>query len=155
MWIRFVAVPAPPPNLPVLVLDGSLVDDYASFVEEANRAIFPGYVESVGRPWAGNLDAFNDILGGGMGTPDGGFVLRVLDAAKLRAALGYPATISRLEGVLERCHPTNRGSVAARIERARRHEGETLFDELVQIIRTHGPGGVESEDCVFLELRDG
>jgi hypothetical protein len=137
------------------VLDGSRVTDFTSFVEEANRSIFPGYVDSVGRPWSGDLDAFNDILRGGMGTPDGGFVFRFHHAAEIREALGYPATIARLEEVLERCHPTNRVSIAARIERARRHEGETLFENIVEIICAHGPGGEEGEDWVILELDDG
>jgi hypothetical protein len=143
------------PDQPVLVLDGSLVTDFASFVDEANRSIFPGYVESVGRPWSGSLDAFNDILRGGMGTPDGGFVFHIRHPSKVREALGYPATIEWLEEMLRRCDPTNRESVGARIERARRHEGPTLFDEVVEIIRTHGPGGREEEDSVLLELGEG
>lgn len=142
----------PPGDLPVLVLDGSRITDFASFIEEANRSIFPGYVESVGRPWSGNLDAFNDILRGGMGTPDGGFVFRFLDTPNIRKALGYPATVRWLEEMLGRCHATNRESIAARIVLARRHEGETLFDVVEEIIRVHGPGGRESEDSVLLEL---
>ena len=141
-------------DLPVLVLDGSRVTDFASFVDEANRSIFPEYLESAGQPWSGNLDAFNDILRGGMGTPDGGFAFRIRHAAKVREALGYQATIKWLEEMLRRCHSTNRESVGARIERTRRHDGPTLFDEVVEIIRTHGPGGREEEDSVLLELDD-
>jgi hypothetical protein len=33
--------------------------------------------------------------------------------------------------------------------------GPTLFDEIVEIIREHGPGGRESEDGVVLELLSG
>lgn len=57
--------------------------------------------------------------------------------------------------MLRRCHPTNRESVGARIDRARRHDGTTLFDEVVEIIRAHGPGGRAEEDSVLLELDDG
>lgn len=142
-------------GLPVLVLDGAQVTDFASFVEEANRSIFPEYRESAGRPWSGSLDAFNDILRGGMETPDGGFVFRIRNTAQVREALGYPATIEWLEGTLRRCHPTNRESVGARLERARRRDGTTLFDEVVEIIRTHGPGGREKDDSVLLELDGG
>jgi hypothetical protein len=150
-----VSVSSPPtPDLPVLALDGSRVTEFASFVEEANRSVFPGYAESVGRPWSGNLDAFNDILRGGMGTPDGGFVFRLKDTANIRKALGYAETTRWLEETLERCHPTNRESVAARIELARRNDGETLFDVIVEIIRVHGPGGREPEGSVVLELDD-
>ena len=144
----------PPPDLPVLVLEGSRITDFASFVEETNRSIFPGYRESVGRPWSGSLDAFNDILRGGMGTPDGGFVFRLQDTATVRRALGYRETVKWLEEMFERCHPANRQSVGARLALARRGQGETLFDVVVEIIRIHGPGGREGENQVLLELDD-
>jgi hypothetical protein len=35
---------------------------------------------------------------------------------------------------------------------SRRGQGATLFDEIVDIIREHGPGGRESEDSIVLEL---
>jgi hypothetical protein len=38
------------------------------------------------------------------------------------------------------------------ISSARRCEGPTLFDEIVEVVRDHGPGGGESEDGVLLEL---
>ncbi|HEY7372734.1 MAG TPA: barstar family protein [Polyangia bacterium] len=38
--------------------------------------------------WRGNLDAFNDILRGGFGTPDGGFVLVWQDHATSQHRLG-------------------------------------------------------------------
>jgi hypothetical protein len=69
-----------------------------------------------------------------------------------RAALGYEETTRRLERLLLTCHPSNRPDIEARISSARRSEGPTLFDEVVEIIRDHGPGGNESEDGVLLEL---
>jgi hypothetical protein len=89
---------------------------------------------------------------GGFGTLDNGWVLRWLNSASSRTALGYDATIRRLEGLLLTCHPSNRPSVQARISKALRGEGPTLFDDIVEIIRDHGPGGAESEDGVVLEL---
>jgi hypothetical protein len=35
---------------------------------------------------------------------------------------------------------------------ARCRQGSTLSDQIVEIIRDHGPGGIESEDGVLLEL---
>jgi hypothetical protein len=35
---------------------------------------------------------------------------------------------------------------------ARRGRGPTLFDEIVEVLREHGPGGRESEDSIVLEL---
>lgn len=99
-----------------------------------------------------NLDAFNDILRGGFGTPDGGFTLRWLNHEVSQRRLGYDETVRQLELRLQRCHPSNRKSVAAELARAQAHTGPTVFDWLVEIIRIHGPDGEEAEDRVELVL---
>lgn len=104
-------------------------------------------------PWGRNFDAFNDVLRGGFGTPERGFVLLWTNSERSREALGYEATVRWLEQKLPRCHPTNVPQVEADLEAARRREGQTLFDILVEIIRTHGPGREEEEDGVELQLR--
>ena len=47
----------------------------------------------------------------------------------------------------------NREGVRARLQAARAGVGPTLFDKLIEIIETHGPGGAEADDSVDLELR--
>jgi hypothetical protein len=42
--------------------------------------------------------------------------------------------------------------VAGRLSNARAEQGPTLFDEIVDIIRLHGPGGDEPDDEIDLEL---
>jgi hypothetical protein len=79
-------------------------------------------------------------------------VLRWLNSELSRSALGYEATTQRLERLLLTCHPSNRSNIELRILRARRGQGPTLFDEIVEIIREHGRGGNESDDGVVLEL---
>jgi hypothetical protein len=79
-------------------------------------------------------------------------VLKWLDSESSRAGLGYAETIRRLERLRLSCHPSNRSGIDARIGSARRGEGPTLFDEIVEIIRDHGPGGTESADRVLLEF---
>ena len=96
---------------PVLTLDGSKMTDLSAFYNEVSRSLIPG------ARWGRNKDALSDILRGGFGTPDGGFILRWLNADESRKLLG-----------------------------------QTLFDELVEIIRIHGPGGAEHEDGVDLDL---
>ena len=105
-----------------------------------------------GHTWRGNLDTFNDLLRGGFGTPENGWVLRWLNSESSLAALGYGETTRRLEGLLLTCHPSQRSIIQARISSARRGEGPTLFDEIVGIIRDHGPGGSQPDDGVLLEL---
>jgi RNAse (barnase) inhibitor barstar len=132
-------------DLPVLVIDGANFSDFDAFAREFSR-LLRNYT------WRGNLDAFNDLLRGGFGTPEHGWVLRWLNSESSRAALGYEETARRLDSLLLTCHPSQRPKIQARINSARRGEGPTLFDEIVDIIRVHGPGGNESEDGVFLEL---
>jgi hypothetical protein len=124
--------------LPVLVIDGADFSDLDGFAREFSKLLRD-------HTWRGNLDAFNDILHGGFGTPEDGWVLRWRNSEQSRAALGYDATIRRLEQLLRGGHPSHRPAVRARIGRARRGEGPTLFDEIVEIIRDHG-------DDVVLEL---
>lgn len=134
------------PGKPVLVIDGSRCTTFAGFAEEFSK-LLTNYT------WRGNLDAFNDILRGGFGTPEGGFILRWERSDLSRRALGHEATAARLEELLTTCHPTNREHVIARLEAARSGVGPTLFDEVVEIIQIHGPGGAEAASGVDLELR--
>lgn len=101
--------------------------------------------------YGGNLDAFNDVLRGGFGSPEGGFVLRWKNSEASKHNLGYDETISFLERKLETCHPTNIEYVRQDLALARNREGETLFDIICGIIRVHGPGGDEEEDGIYRE----
>jgi hypothetical protein len=135
----------PSGDLPVLVIDGAAFSDFEGFAREFTR-LLDDYT------WSGNLDAFNDILRGGFGTPEDGWVLTWLNSELSRAALGYEATARRLDGLLATCHPANRARIEAEIARAHSGQGPTRFDQIVGIIRDHGPGGTESEDGILLEL---
>ena len=129
----------------MLVIDGSAFDDFAGFASEFSK-LLDDY------RWRGNLDAFNDILRGGFGTPEDGFVLRWLDSDRSRIILGKSATIEYLEGILARCHPSNREYIGARLAATRHGAEPTLFDLIVEIILDHGPDGKQSADGVDLEL---
>ncbi|WP_326955423.1 hypothetical protein [Amycolatopsis sp. NBC_01286] len=132
-------------DLPVLTIDGACFLDFDGFTREFSR-LLRGYT------WRGNLDAFDDILGGGFGTPDNGWVLRWLNSGTSRSALGYEATVRRREQLLLTCHPSNRPTIQAEVVEAKRGEGPTLFDEIVGIIREHGPDGDGTGDGIRLEL---
>ena len=132
-------------HLPILIIDGSRFGDLPGFAREFS-ALLDDYT------WTDSLDAFNDILRGGFGTPESGFVLRWLHSDRSRVALAWDATIEWLARTLQRCHPSNRAHFSEQLAQAGRHEGSTLFDWLTEIIRDHGPGGRESEDNVHLEL---
>jgi len=131
---------------PVYEIDGRDFATLQDFCGVVSRVLIPG------AEWGHNLDAFNDILRGGFGTPEGGFVLRWVNSAVSRERLGYPETVRQLERRLTRCHPLNRQSVGEDLERARQGLGPTVFDWLVEIIEVHGADGREQEDGVELVL---
>ncbi|GAA1869416.1 barstar family protein [Myceligenerans crystallogenes] len=68
-------------DLPVRTLDGASFTDFEGFAAAFSRLLD-------GHTWTGNLDAFNDILRGGFGTPENGWILRWTHSAASRAALG-------------------------------------------------------------------
>jgi hypothetical protein len=86
---------------PVLVIDGAAFIDFEGFAREFSRLL-------CNYTWRGNLDAFNDILGGGFGTPEHGWVLRWQNSELSRTALGHEATTRRLESW---CAPAIRPTV--------------------------------------------
>jgi hypothetical protein len=79
-------------GLPVLVIDGASFSDFDGFAREFSRLL-------CNYSWQGNLDAFNDLLRGGFGTPEDGRILRWLIRATLRSVMSLsrlPATMSCL-----------------------------------------------------------
>lgn len=132
---------------PVIHIDGSTFETLEGFFECFSNAALDG--SRRGR----NLDAFNDVLRGGFGTPDGGFVMVWVNHETSRQRLGYAETRRQLSLRRERCHPANIPLVDEDIERANRNQGATVYDWLLGIISVHGPGGSEAEDGVDLELR--
>lgn len=128
-------------------IDGTAFSTLEGFFEEVSRAVIPG------AEWGHNLDAFDDILSGGFGTPAEGFELVWKDHALSKDRLGYPETVRQLERRLTRCHPTNREYVAKDLAAAKSGSGSTVFDWLIEIIRDHGLGGDQEEDRVLLSLR--
>lgn len=128
------------------VIDGGRFSTLEEFYDEISHVLIPEC------GWGENLNAFNDILRGGFGTPDEGFVLRWENSEISRQKLGYPETARQLRSSLETCHSTNRDRVEADIRDAEMEVGPTVFDWLVEIIQTHCNNGAESEDGVELEL---
>ena len=129
----------------MLIIDGSRFDDFAGYCREFS-ALLDDWT------WRGNLYAFNDILRCGFGTPEDGFVLRWVNSARSREAIGWSATIEKTEQKLEGCYPTTRDHVQTALKCARRHEGQTSSTRS-STSKDHGPGGAESKDRVELELQ--
>ena len=77
------------------IIDGSKITSQDAFYDEISRVLIPG------QEWGRNLDAFNDLLRGGFGTPENGFSLIWMQAAYSKEKLGY-----HFEAIVEiiRCH---------------------------------------------------
>jgi hypothetical protein len=115
----------------VYVVDGSRFSTLGECAAEFTRVL------GLTMPWDGNLDAFNDFLRGGFGTPDEGFILTWRRSDISRQRLGYGETLHWLEERVHHCHPSNVAHFQEQITIARRQDGETLFDTLVATVRDH------------------
>jgi RNAse (barnase) inhibitor barstar len=127
-------------------IDGSRFATLEEFYEEVSQVLIPG------ESWGRNLDAFNDILRGGFETPPKGFTIEWKNHALSKERLGYDETVRQLEIRLGSCHPSNRDNVSRELERARAHQGPTVFNWLIDIIGIHCRGGREEDDGVELLL---
>jgi len=130
----------------IYVIDGDDFSNLPEFAAVFSKVVLQDYV------WQGNLNAFNDILRGGFGTPEEGFVLIWKNSIKSKRDLGYSETERGLEQLSETCLPDNQPDLLQYKEQARNRQGGTIFDWLIEILREHGPGGSEQEDGVILKL---
>ena len=115
-----------------IVIDGNNFSDEEGFYDEINRLLTRDLTWKTGH----NPAAFNDLLRGGFGFHEYGEELEIkwINADKSRKDLGYDETVRFWEQRLATCHPSNRETVQKRIEDAKNHSGETLFDLFVSII---------------------
>lgn len=119
---------------------GANFSDFAGFVKECNRA----FISQFGGDWNGHLDAFNDYLS----WAEAPYTLRWKQAWKSRQVLGYEAMIVWcLHRILE-CNPPSQSPFWNDLDAARRQEGPTLFERLVEII-------LDNSELVQLELEEG
>lgn len=122
----------------IYILEGAEITSLEEFWRVIGQA-----VNGPGGYFGRNLDAFNDCLCGGYGTPeDGDFVIEWRDHEVSRRNLGYPETVRQLEIRLGRCHPSNRPTVRVDLEAARACRGTTVFDWLVEIINDQVPSAL-------------
>jgi RNAse (barnase) inhibitor barstar len=87
-------------------IDGTRFSTMEEFFDEVSRVLILGVF------WGHNLDGFNDILRGGFGTPEEGFLLVWNNSNISLQRLGYIETARQLELRLNKCHPSNRDQVA-------------------------------------------
>lgn len=107
-------------------IDGHRFSNLEEFYQEIDRV----YTRDLPWRWGHNLDSLDDIVGGI--APDGHHLFIWENANLSQRALGYEETIRWLEPKVESLGP-QAGHLADMLEAARRHEGPTLFDMIVEI----------------------
>jgi hypothetical protein len=121
-------------------IDADNFDNFDGFIREFNRV----FQSQLGEEWHGNLDVFNDYLR----WLDAPYTIKWRKSWKSRRDLGYEATIVwYLRKILESDHPS-KSQWWDELDAARKREGSTLFDWLVEMISDNAPD-------VTLELDDG
>lgn len=115
-----------------ITIDGTNFSNIEEFYDEIDRLLTKNLTWKTGH----NMDAFHDLLRGGFGVHEYGEGIEFywVHADKSRQDFGYEATVSYWERILQRCHPANREIVRQKMETAKAHEGETLFEMIVDQI---------------------
>jgi RNAse (barnase) inhibitor barstar len=108
------------------IIDGNDFDDLEGLYDQISVVMLPGIV------WGHNLDALNDVLYGDFGVLKEEFTLIWKNAARSRQKLGYEYTIEFWEKRLLR-NP----DLKEKLEKAKQHKGQTVFDVLMEIIYDH------------------
>ena len=75
----------------VYEIDGAEFESLELFYDFFSAKLIPNAI------WGRNLDALNDVLRGGFGTPEEGFILRWKNAELSKERLGYGETIRQLQ----------------------------------------------------------
>ncbi|GAB3280610.1 hypothetical protein GCM10027347_55850 [Larkinella harenae] len=116
-------------------IDGSAINDIASFYEEINRVFMGSESWRIGH----SLDAFHDLLFGGYGALQGAQSVELhwhhMDHS--RKALGYQTTRAYYLDKLRPGSPYNKKLVEEKLEALESGRGETYFDSILAIIAEH------------------
>ncbi len=118
-----------------LLLEGSAIDDIASFYAEINRVFMAGEDWQLGA----SLDALDDLLYGGYGALAGHAAVSVhwRDIAHSRMALGVAATRAWLHDKRARPGTFNLQIIDAQLDALARGVGQTYFDIVMDIFAAH------------------
>ncbi len=118
-----------------ILLDGNKFSNLSSFYD----AVKSGLTKDLGWAMGRNLDSCHDTLRGGFGVYEYAEPVRLiwLHSDKSRNDLGWDETVKYLSAKVTSCHPANVDSVKRDLALAESHEGKTLFELIVDIIKGH------------------
>jgi len=113
-------------------VDGARFSTLSEAASEVTRALdFPV-------PWTGNLDTLDDVLMRWLGDPRNEKVIVWRNSEASRKRLAYEETVRWYERHLPLCDVSAFTWFEQRLAAAQERKGQTIFDWLVEIIRSHG-----------------
>lgn len=123
----------------VIVIDGRKFTDLEGFfclMYEIFRA------DDCTTAFGHNLDAFNDLLGGGFGIHGVGepIIIKWINYGESRKALGYEETARYYKDKLEKTRFSDNYVLRRRMDQALERRGRTLLDMITGIIREDETG---------------
>ena len=110
------------------IVDGTCFTNLEEFYDHVSSVLIPGL------DWGRHLDAFTDILFWPVPEAEMPYTLIWRHADLSRERLGHAEMVQWIEDALQHCHPSNIPELKERLVSAKRGEGQTLFDLLVEII---------------------
>ena len=134
LWTDFKLLASSNPDLGMAVIDGYKINDIASFYHEIN-AVYMSH-----ESWQiGSLDGLDDLFYGGFGTFKDAASHTIVwkDIAHSSASLGTETTLVYYQGKLGAQSPFNQIHFQKKIEELKAGQGETYFDIVAEIIRSH------------------
>jgi hypothetical protein len=134
LWNDFQQFTQRNPDLGVALIDGSKIDDIASFYDEINAVYMPHESWQIG-----SLDGLDDLFYGGFGTFKNATSHAIVwkDIAHSSASLGTETTLAYYQEKLGAQSPFNQTHFQKKLEELKAGQGETYFDIVAEIIRSH------------------
>ncbi|KXH86000.1 hypothetical protein [Chryseobacterium kwangjuense] len=115
-------------------------------INASNFSDLPGFYDEVSSvlmkdtDWkVGTLDGFDDILYGGFGVFENGEPIEIIwkESQKSKEDLGFEATRTFYENKIRQGKPFNIKLIQEKMDDLISGKGQTLFEILVEIIRSH------------------
>ena len=118
----------------MIVIHGGHFSSLGGFYEEASNVLMKDTDWKVG-----TLDGFDDILYGGFGVIEGKEEIEIIwkESQKSKEDLGFKATCEFYENKIRQGKPFNIELIQQKLDELTEGKGQTLFEILIEIIKSH------------------
>lgn len=118
-----------------IVIQGENIHDIPSFYQEINRLFMQNEDWKIGN----SLDALDDLLYGGFGSmrEEESFKIIILNSDFVKNHLGFETTLAYYQQKIYPESPFNQSHFINKIEELKNGNGQTYFDVIIEIIKSH------------------